>query len=207
MSKRKFGFEGFGINRQATYNFERSQAPQRLYVPPSSRGGGGGGGGVDDDADLDNIEYADDRETSNDVVSSNNNGAAADEDEVDPLDAFMEGLQEEMKAAPSPKAKDKLDKYKDDVEDDPVEIFLKAKKDLGLQLAADALNAGYNSDEEVYAAAKAVDAGMVEYDSDDNPIVVDKKKIEPIPALDHSSIDYEPFNKDFYEEKPSISGN
>ncbi|KAI3449387.1 hypothetical protein Pfo_006052 [Paulownia fortunei] len=203
MSKRKFGFEGFGINRQATYNFERSQQPQRLYVPPSSRGGVGVG---DDDADLDNIEYADDRDSSNDVVSNNNSGGAAAEDEIDPLDAFMEGLQEEMKAAPPPKAKEKLDKYKDDVEDDPVEIFLKAKKDLGLQLAADALHAGYNSDEEVYAAAKAVDAGMVEYDSDDNPIVVDKKKIEPIPALDHSSIDYEPFNKDFYEEKPSISG-
>ncbi|XP_051118767.1 DEAD-box ATP-dependent RNA helicase 24 isoform X2 [Andrographis paniculata] len=199
MSKRKYGFEGFGINRQPTYNFDRSQPSQRLYVPPSSRAGG------DDDADLDNIEYAEDRDASND-----NNGAAAtsagDEDEVDPLDAFMEGLQEEIKAAPPPKAKEKFDKYKDDVEDDPVESFLKSKKDLGLQLAADALHAGYNSDEEVYAAAKAVDAGTLEYDSDDNPIIVDKRKIEPIPALDHSAIDYEPFNKDFYEEKPSISG-
>ncbi|PIN05304.1 ATP-dependent RNA helicase [Handroanthus impetiginosus] len=202
MSKRKFGFEGFGINRQTTYNFERSQPPQRLYVPPSSRGGGG----EDDDGDLDNIEYADDRDTSNDAVDNSNGGGAADGDEIDPLDAFMEGLQEEMKAAPPPKAKEKMDRYKDDVEDDPMESFLKAKKDLGLQLAADALHAGYNSDEEVYAAAKAVDAGLIEYDSDDNPIVLDKKKIEPIPALDHSSIDYEPFNKDFYEEKPSISG-
>ncbi|KAL1558358.1 DEAD-box ATP-dependent RNA helicase 24 [Salvia divinorum] len=199
MSKRKFGFEGFGINRQATYNFERSQQPQRLYVPPSSSGG-------DEDDDIDNIEYADDREAANDVVSDTNNGAAADDDEVDPLDAFMEGLQDEIKAAPPPKAKDKLDKYKDDVEDDPMESFVMAKKDLGLQLAADALHAGYNSDEEVYAAAKAVDAGMLEYDSDDNPVVLDKKKIDPIPPLDHSSVDYEAFNKDFYEEKPSISG-
>ena len=99
---------------------------------------------------------------------------------------------------------DDLDDEEDD--DDPMESFLKAKKDVGLQLAADALHAGYNSDEEVYAAAKAVDAGLIEYDSDDNPILLDKKKIEPIPALDHSSIDYEPFNKDFYEEKASISG-
>ncbi|KAL7151067.1 hypothetical protein ABFS83_04G006500 [Erythranthe nasuta] len=201
MSKRKFGFEGFGINRQATYNFEQSQPPQRLYVPPSSRGGD-----ADEDADLENIDYADERDTSNEDAPNKNDGAAADEDEIDPLDAFMEGLQEEMKAAPPPKPKEKLDKYKDDVEDDPMESFLRAKKDLGLQLAADALHAGYNSDEEVYAAAKAVDAGMIEYDSDDNPIVVDRKKIEPIAALDHSSIDYEPFNKDFYEEKPSISG-
>jgi len=35
---------------------------------------------------------------------------------------------------------------------------------------------------------------------------VDKKKIEPIPALDHSTIEYDAFTKDFYEEKPSISG-
>lgn len=111
-----------------------------------------------------------------------------------------------MRAAPPPKPKEKAeDRYKDD-DDDPMESFLKAKKDLGLTLASDALHAGYDSDEEVYAAAKAVDAGMIEYDSDDNPIVIDKKKIEPIPALDHSSIDYEPFNKDFYEETPSISG-
>ncbi|KAG5251911.1 DEAD-box ATP-dependent RNA helicase [Salix suchowensis] len=173
MSKRKFGFEGFGINRQATYNFERSQAPQRLYVPPSSRQNHDNY----EDTDLDNIDYDD-------------NDAA-----------------KEMRAAPPPKAKEKVERYKDDddEEDDPMESFLRAKKDLGLTLAADALNAGYDSDEEVYAAAKAVDAGMLEYDSDDNPVVIDKKKIEPIPALDHSSIEYEPFSKDFYEESPSIS--
>ncbi|KAI4301520.1 hypothetical protein L6164_034791 [Bauhinia variegata] len=203
MSKRKFGFEGFGINRQATYNFERSQAPQRLYVPPSSRRGHDNY----EDTDLDNIEY-DDNDTDKDGGNnngSNNNGD--NEEEIDPLDAFMEGIHEEVKAAPPPKPKEKAeDRYKDDDEDDPMESFLRAKKDLGLTLASEALHAGYDSDEEVYAAAKAVDAGMVEYDSDDNPIVLDRKKIEPIPALDHSSIDYEPFNKDFYEEKPSISG-
>lgn len=87
-----------------------------------------------------------------------------------------------------------------------MESFLRAKKDAGLALAADVMNAGYNSDEEVYAAAKAVDAGMMDYDSDDNPIVVDKRKIEPLPPLDHSTVEYDPFNKDFYEEKPSVSG-
>lgn len=204
MSKRKFGFEGFGINRQTTYNFERSEAPRRLYVPDTSRSGGHDNY---EDTDLDNIDY-DDRGADNDNEDNNNNtgAGAVEDDEIDPLDAFMEGIHQEMKAAPPPKAKDKLDRYKDDEEEDPMESFLKAKKDVGLQLASDALHAGYNSDEEVYAAAKAVDAGLIEYDSDDNPIVLDKKKIEPIPALDHSSIDYEPFNKDFYEEKPSISG-
>lgn len=199
MSKRKFGFEGFGINRQTTYNFERSQPPQRLYVPPSSRSGGHDNY---EDTDLDNIDY-DDREASN---AADEGGDGGGDDEIDPLDAFMEGIHEEMKAAQPPKVKEKLEKYSDDEDDDPMESFLKAKKDVGLALASDVLHAGYDSDEEVYAAAKAVDAGMVEYDSDDNPIVLGKNKIEPIPALDHSSIEYEPINKDFYEEKPSISG-
>lgn len=203
MSKRKFGFEGFGINRQSTYDFERSQqqAPQRLYVPPSSRGHGHDNY---EDTDLDNIDY-DENDTAKDIGDAGDGGGGAD-DEVDPLDAFMAGIHEEMKAAPPPKAKEKADKYKDDEEDDPMESFLRAKKDLGLTLASEALHAGYDSDEEVYAAAKAIDAGMLEYDSDDNPVVTDKRKIEPIPALDHSSIDYEPFNKDFYEETDSISG-
>ncbi|KDP28272.1 hypothetical protein JCGZ_14043 [Jatropha curcas] len=201
MSKRKFGFEGFGINRQTTYNFERSQAPQRLYVPPSSRHGHDNY----EDTDLDNIDY-EENDNAKDTSADNSKDNGAADDEIDPLDAFMEGIHEEMRAAPPPKPKEKTEKYRDDEDDDPMESFLKAKKDLGLTLAADALHAGYDSDEEVYAAAKAVDAGMLEYDSDDNPVVVDKKKIEPIPALDHSSIEYEPFNKDFYEEKPSISG-
>jgi len=203
MSKRKFGFEGFGINRQQTYNFERSQQPQqRLYVPPSSRSHD-----HYEDTDVDNIDYV---AEDNDATGVDHSGAGNDngDGEIDPLDAFMEGIHEEMKAAPPPKPKEKLDKYKDDddEDDDPMESFLRAKKDVGLALASEALHAGYDSDEEVYAAAKAVDAGMVEYDSDDNPVVMDKKKIEPIPALDHSEIDYESFNKDFYEERPSISG-
>ncbi|GKF27061.1 hypothetical protein Tco_0082955, partial [Tanacetum coccineum] len=48
--------------------------------------------------------------------------------------------------------------------------------------------------------------GLLEYDEDDNPIVMDRKRIEPIAALDHTGIDYEAFNKDFYDEKPSVSG-
>jgi ATP-dependent RNA helicase DDX42 len=201
MSKRKFGFEGFGINRQSTYSFERSEAPQRLYVPPSSRKSHDNY----EDNDLDNIEFDDDaNEESN---NNSNTDKGGEEEEIDPLDAFMEGIHEEMKAAPPPKPKEKVDdRYKDD-EEDHMESFLRAKKDLGLTLASDALHAGYDSDEEVYAAAKAVDAGLIDYDSDDNPIVLDKKKIEPIAPLDHTEIDYEPFTKDFYEETPSISGN
>jgi ATP-dependent RNA helicase DDX42 len=194
MSKRpKLG--GFSIPRPTTYNFERSQPVPRLYRPT-------------DDPDLDDIAFSDDAPTDAPAAAA---AAAAsmvqDAEEIDPLDAFMAEIQEEIRAPPPPPKPEALRRAdSDDDEDDPVESFLRAKKDAGLTLAADAMHAGYDSDEEVYAAAKAVDAGMMEYDSDDNPIVVDKKKIEPIPALDHSTIEYDAFTKDFYEEKPSISG-
>ena len=192
MSKRP-KLEGFSIPRPTSYSFERSQPVPRLYRPT-------------DDPDLDDIAFSDDAPT--DAPAS---AAAAskseDGEEIDPLDAFMAEIQEEIRAPPPPPKPEALRRAdSDDDEDDPVESFLRAKKDAGLTLAADAMRAGYDSDEEVYAAAKAVDAGMMEYDSDDNPIVVDKKKIEPIPALDHSTIEYDAFTKDFYEEKPSISG-
>ncbi|KAL2934956.1 DEAD-box ATP-dependent RNA helicase 24 [Bienertia sinuspersici] len=202
MSKRKFGFEGFGINRQQTYNFERSQQPpQRLFTPSHSSSRPHD---HYEDTDVDDIDF----DENNDNSNNDNISDVGNTEEVDPLDAFMEGIHKEMSEAPPPKPKEKLDKYRDDdeEEDDPMESYLRAKKDVGLTLASDALHAGYDSDEEVYAAAKAVDAGQIEYDSDDNPLVVDKRKIEPIVALDHSEIDYEAFNKDFYEEKPSISG-
>ncbi|KQK21989.1 DEAD-box ATP-dependent RNA helicase 24 [Brachypodium distachyon] len=187
MSKRT-RLEGFSIPRPTSYSFERSQPAPRLYVPAED--------------DLDDIAFSDDAAAPSDAAE----GGKAEDEEIDPLDAFMAEIQEEIRAPPPPPKPEALRLGDSDEDDDPMESFLRAKKDAGLALAADVMNAGYNSDEEVYAAAKAVDAGMMEYDSDDNPIVVDKRKIEPIPPLDHSTIEYESFNKDFYEEKPSISG-
>lgn len=45
----------------------------------------------------------------------------------------------------------------------------------------------------------------IEYDEDGNPIPPDKKKIiDPLPPVDHSEIDYKPFQKDFYNEHEEI---
>ncbi|KAL3688731.1 hypothetical protein R1sor_015040 [Riccia sorocarpa] len=227
MSKRKFGFEGFGIAKKSTFEFETTPAPRRLYLPSPERKGRGVN---EEDHDLDNIQYEEDddvrtgsgresnardeekydvfsagRGGTDEETSGNNNKADNEDDEIDPLDAFMEGIHEEVKKAPV-NPRPKREELEDD-EDDPMESFLKAHRDAGLSLAAEAMNAGYDSDEEVYAAAKAVDSGTVDYDSDDNPVVtLDKRKIEPLPHLDHDDIDYEPFNKDFYEESDAISG-
>ena len=61
---------------------------------------------------------------------------------------------------------------------------------------------GYGSDEEVYATAKAVDDadGYDERELES----VDKKKIEPLVALDHANMEYDDFVKDFYEEPPAL---
>lgn len=46
----------------------------------------------------------------------------------------------------------------------------------------------------------------IEYDEDGNPIAPDKKKIiDPLPPIDHSEINYEPFKKDFYQEHSEIA--
>lgn len=58
---------------------------------------------------------------------------------------------------------------------------------------------GYDSDEEVYAAAKALEEGddEVEYDEDGNPVLKVKrgKHIASLPPVDHSRINYPPFRK------------
>eukprot|EP00850_Spirogloea_muscicola_P012567 SM000082S22809 [mRNA] locus=s82:13116:16227:- [translate_table: standard] len=120
----------------------------------------------------------------------------------------MAGIHQEVSDAgktpvPPKPARDDLELE----EDDPVADYFNARRDAGLSLAAEAMQAGYNSDEEVYAAARAVDAGSVEYDSDDQAVVVlDKKRaIEPLPPLDHSLVDYEPFAKDLYEEHAEVA--
>ncbi|XP_060636769.2 ATP-dependent RNA helicase DDX42 isoform X2 [Anolis sagrei] len=45
----------------------------------------------------------------------------------------------------------------------------------------------------------------LEYDSDGNPIAPSKKIIDPLPPIDHSEIEYPPFEKNFHEEHEEIT--
>lgn len=46
----------------------------------------------------------------------------------------------------------------------------------------------------------------IEYDDDGNPIAPPKKKdIDPLPPIDHSEIQYDPFEKNFYNVHEEIS--
>ncbi|XP_072342996.1 ATP-dependent RNA helicase DDX42-like isoform X3 [Scyliorhinus torazame] len=44
----------------------------------------------------------------------------------------------------------------------------------------------------------------IEYDSDGNPIPPQKKVIDPLPSIDHTEIEYQPFEKNFYIEHEEL---
>lgn len=47
----------------------------------------------------------------------------------------------------------------------------------------------------------------IEYDADGNPIAPAKSKyIDPLPPIDHSKIEYKPYEKNFYTEHTDIAG-
>jgi ATP-dependent RNA helicase DDX42 len=48
------------------------------------------------------------------------------------------------------------------------------------------------------------DGEQIEYDEDGNPIKLGKKHIDPLPPVDHTTITYSPFEKNFYEEHEEI---
>ncbi|XP_049852272.1 uncharacterized protein LOC126330072 [Schistocerca gregaria] len=120
-------------------------------------------------------------------------------DEVDPLDAFMEDLNEalsvqraeaESLGAGGGREGNRAGQREEImVEEDHMESFVKQR---AMRLAK----------EEKQGQAQAQDD--LEYDSDDNP-VVRKRMIELLPVLNHSEIVYEDFKRDFYKEDPEIS--
>lgn len=88
-----------------------------------------------------------------------------------------------------------------------MESFFKVWWDVGFLLVVEVLYVGYDIDEEVYVVVKVVDNGQIEYDFDDNVVVIlEKKKIEFFVLLDYNDVDYDRFNKDFYEEFVLILG-
>ena len=46
----------------------------------------------------------------------------------------------------------------------------------------------------------------MEYDEDGNPIVpIRPKYIDPLPSINHNEIEYDAFEKNFYNEHPDIA--
>lgn len=114
-----------------------------------------------------------------------------DSDSDDPLDAFMADIEREVheqkEEEPRPKQKKQEKEIRDDIEQEDVqESFFRYMEENP--------NAGVIHDED----------DDVEYDEDGNPILK-HKMIDPLPPIDHSEIDYEDFEKNFYEEHEEVS--
>lgn len=151
-------------------------------------------------------EYFDDDEHDEDnnlaYIPAANSPAAmknddSDDDDEDPLDLFMAGLEKEQKKekeyqeiCPQTSTQSISKGVRVDIDDmDNEESYYKYMEDNPMAGVADE-----NSEDEM------------EYDEDGNPIVVPKKKIiDPLPSIDHSQIDYPPFEKNFYQPHEEIS--
>ena len=121
----------------------------------------------------------DDGEEVGNVAKANDD----ESDEIDPLDAFMLTNQEQVKldAATVTVAPD-IVSNNDDYTEDEDKIYVRDESD----------------DDD--------DRNAPEYDSDGIPVINQtKKKIEPLPPIDHSTINYAPFNKAFYKECKEIT--
>ncbi|XP_076460295.1 ATP-dependent RNA helicase DDX42-like [Babylonia areolata] len=115
------------------------------------------------------------------------------DDSEDALDAYMAGLEKEITEAKEVEATDdgkkKAEKgVRDDIDkEDEMEEYLRYMEENP--------NAGVIADEE----------DDIQYDSDGNPIPGERSKIiDPLPPIDHSDIDYESFERNFYEEHEEI---
>ncbi|KAG2833184.1 DEAD-box ATP-dependent RNA helicase 24 [Phytophthora cactorum] len=118
--------------------------------------------------------------------------ADGNDDEVDPLDAFMQGIDDQVKQQHKASPKRVADKpqvlnHADNDTDSYLEEYARTTKKprVGLNLGGD------GSDEEVYATAKHLDDA-------DAPDDMAKKVMEVLAPIDHSTMEYESFRKSFY---------
>lgn len=134
---------------------------------------------------IGNLEADDDEEEEEEDANDLQETMDVDEDEVDPLDAFMTGVKEEVKKVnqedikklgSSTNGRARLD---DPTNDD-------ADEATGAP-AADELDATNLNAEEIMALA------------------VKKVKKKELPTIDHAKLSYEPFRKEFYIPPPDVA--
>ncbi|KAJ3154538.1 hypothetical protein HDU86_004667 [Geranomyces michiganensis] len=139
--------------------------------------------------------------------------AADDGDEEDELDAFMAGINAEVKeqAAAAGDSKTRVAPERLE-EEDHTESYMRHMKARGIEIGKSGpvdMHREVDSDEEVYRTARAVDAALAEMDEGGNAGMLAgdgrRAEIEPLGITDHTKIDYQEISKDFYEEHPDIA--
>ncbi|KAH6567976.1 hypothetical protein BASA50_001140 [Batrachochytrium salamandrivorans] len=162
------------------------------------------------------------------IDSANNTINGMDEiDEIDEIDAYMNQLQEQSMTINSNARKSSTL----DDEDDHMESYVKHMQSKGVivgsgkgsgsgggaftQSAGSNDDSDVNSDEEVYATARAIDAQdlqLLENYGPDGHVSRgrgrannDQKDMDPLPPIDHSAMDYPTFVKNFYKQHADIA--
>ncbi|KAF9923145.1 ATP-dependent RNA helicase ddx42 [Linnemannia zychae] len=135
---------------------------------------------------------------------------AGEDDEDDPLDAFMADIDTQVKREAEMPSEEKI--RRDDIEDeDYVESYMKHMKKKGIMVGQGGpiqeRDEDVDSDEEVYATARAIDsANEPQFDPDEVGYDMNgKKEITPLPRVDHSRQNYVDIEKCFYEEHEDIA--
>ena len=119
-------------------------------------------------------------------------------DDDDPLDAFMADNAAAEASAPQRDtnapalAADALD------EADRMADYISAHD--ASKRAKQAPSAAYDSDDEVYAVADAIEREGAK----SQPGPPERRDADPLPPVDHSTIRYAPFKRDFYDEHPEL---
>uniref|UniRef100_A0A914USU1 RNA helicase n=1 Tax=Plectus sambesii TaxID=2011161 RepID=A0A914USU1_9BILA len=120
-----------------------------------------------------------------------------EEDEDDPLDAFMADINQQAKKDKEASERHETEKEKPEKDD---------KKKLGrTDIDEEDMQESYFRFLDEQKAAAGDDDEIFEYDEDGNVIWTWKKVIDPLPSVDHATIDYAPFERRFYAEHSDIS--
>ncbi|XP_077863735.1 ATP-dependent RNA helicase DDX42-like [Saccoglossus kowalevskii] len=145
-------------------------------------------------------DYFDDSDE--DLSASRKQADVSDEEDEDPLDAFMAGLENDLQ---------KESKGKEAEKEEEVIVEEKVKGVKGTRQDIEEFDDHetyfkYMEDNPNAGLLITDDDDEIEYDEDGNPIIPEKNKIiDPLPPIDHDEINYSDFSKDFYEEHEDIS--
>ncbi|XP_041634393.1 ATP-dependent RNA helicase DDX42 isoform X1 [Cheilinus undulatus] len=212
--KRGFGFGGFSLAGKK----EEPQLPQKSHTSFGASGSGGGYGKNQQlpsfykigtkraNFDEENAYFEDDEEESssnmdlpyipaeNSPTRQQMQSGGGSDSEDDPLDAFM--AEVESQAAKDMRKLEEKEKEKKSAKGIRDDIEEEDEQEAYFRYMAENPTAGLTQEEE---------EENVDYDSDGNPIAPTTKKIIlPLPPIDHSEIDYPPFEKNFYNEHEEL---
>lgn len=201
---RGFGFGGFSIAKKQDItppppNATLSKHGYHTMTAISQNAiSGGCGYGTPRKRPRDEDEYFDDEDESLDGAYQPAPGSPGpqkhevEDSDEDPLDAFMAGIEQEVKRTKTKGAEEKkeIKGVRDDIDgEDDEESYYRY-----IQENPNAGRLQEESDDEM------------EYDEDGNPIAPKKPKyIDPLPPIDHSNITYSEFTKNFYQEHEDIA--